>query len=89
MNRQSSFDTGYMMLQAGALEWPREMIWGGKREGGFRFGNSCTPMADSHQCMAKPIQYCKVKFLKNKKRVYSKYGCECVNVGFFFPERKF
>ena len=23
--------------------------------------NSCTPMADSCQCMAKPIQYCKAK----------------------------
>ena len=29
--------------------------------GGFRIGNSCTPMADSCQCMAKAIQYCKVK----------------------------
>ena len=29
--------------------------------GGFRIGNSCTPMRDSCQCMAKPIQYCKVK----------------------------
>ena len=28
--------------------------------GEFRIGNSCTPMADSCQCMAKPIQYCKV-----------------------------
>ena len=27
---------------------------------GFRMGNMCTPMADSRQCMAKPIQYCKV-----------------------------
>ena len=25
--------------------------------GGFRMGNTCTPMADSCQCMAKPIQY--------------------------------
>ena len=24
-------------------------------------GNTCTPMADSSQCMAKPIQCCKVK----------------------------
>ena len=30
--------------------------------GGFRIGNSCTPVVDSCQCMAKPIQYCKVKF---------------------------
>ena len=29
--------------------------------GGFMFGNACTPMVDSCQCMAKPIQYCKVK----------------------------
>ena len=33
-------------------------------EGGFRIGNSCTPVADSCQCMAKPIQYYKVKFKK-------------------------
>ena len=30
------------------------------------FGNACTPMVDSCQCMAKPIQYCKVKSSKNK-----------------------
>ena len=29
--------------------------------GWFRIGNSCTPVADSCQCMAKPIQYCKAK----------------------------
>ena len=29
--------------------------------GGFRIGNSCTPVPDSCQCMAKPIQYCKAK----------------------------
>ena len=41
--------------------------------GGFSMGNTCTPMADSCQCMAKPIQYCKVKKInkteKKKKRV--------------------
>ena len=36
---------------------------------GFRIGNSCTPMADSCQCMAKPIQYCKVK--KSNLNIYS------------------
>ena len=38
--------------------------------GGFMFGNTCTPVADSCQCMAKPIQYCKSKIklkLKLKK----------------------
>ena len=29
--------------------------------GGFLFGIACTPVVDSCQCMAKPIQYCKVK----------------------------
>ena len=28
---------------------------------GLRVGNSCTPVVDSCQYMAKPIQYCKVK----------------------------
>ena len=28
---------------------------------GFMFGNACTSVVDSCQCMAKPIQYCKVK----------------------------
>ena len=34
--------------------------------GGFRMGNTCTPMVDSSQCMAKPIQYCKVISLQLK-----------------------
>ena len=29
--------------------------------GGFRIGSSYTPMVDSCQCMAKLLQYCKVK----------------------------
>ena len=29
--------------------------------GGFRIGSLYTPVVDSCQCMAKPIQYCKVK----------------------------
>ena len=34
--------------------------------GGFRIENSCTPVADSCRCMAKPIQYCKVISLQLK-----------------------
>ena len=33
---------------------------------GLRMGNTCTPMADSCQCMAKPIQYCEVISLQLK-----------------------
>ena len=70
-NRQSRFNAGYRMLAVGALGWPRRMIWGGMWEG-FRMGNTCTPVADSCWCMAKPIQYCKVislqfKFILKKK----------------------
>ena len=46
MNHQSRFDAGYRMLGAGALEWPREMIWGGWWEGGSGLG-TCTPVVDS------------------------------------------
>ena len=38
--------------------------------GGFRMGNTGIPMADSSQCMAKPIKYCKVK--KKKKTAAQK-----------------
>ena len=34
--------------------------------GGFRMGDTCTPMAESCQCMAKPLQYCKVISLQLK-----------------------
>ena len=39
--------------------------WNGEG-GGFRMGDTCTPMADSCQCMAKPLQYCKVIRLQLK-----------------------
>ena len=38
---------------------------------GVQEGNTCTPMADSSQCMAKPIQYCKVKYINLKKNTES------------------
>ena len=43
------------VLRAGALGWPKEMVWGGRWEvgGGVRMGNTCRSMADSCQCMAK------------------------------------
>ena len=37
---------------------------GGRR--GFRMGNTCTPVADSFQRMAKQLQYCKVISLQLK-----------------------
>ena len=53
-------DTGCL----GLVQWDDPKGWDGmgrKVGGGFRMGNTCTPMAGSCQCMAKPIQYCKAK----------------------------
>ena len=50
-------DTGCL----GLVQWddPRDGM-GREVGGGFRMGNTCTPVADSCWCMAKSIQYCKV-----------------------------
>ena len=48
MKYQPMFDTGYRMLGGGGA-------WG------FRIGSLYTPVVDSRQCMAKPIQSYKVK----------------------------
>ena len=52
---------------SGLLHWddPRDGM-GREVGGGFRIGKTCTPMADSCQCMAKPPQYCKVISLQLK-----------------------
>ena len=49
--------------------WGGRLAWGNLTAdgneavdvGAFFKGNTCTPMVDSSQGMAKPIQYCKVK----------------------------
>ena len=52
----SIHDTGC----SGLVHWDDPEGWDGQGGGrGFRMGNTCTPMADSCQCMAKPLQYCK------------------------------
>ena len=49
-----------------------------KAGGGIRMGNPCKSMADSCQCMAKPLQYCKVisfQLIKiNEKKSWAKIG---------------
>ena len=51
-------------MRQGAQGWCTGMTlrdgMGRKVGGGFRMRNTCTHMADSCQCMAKPLQYCKV-----------------------------
>ena len=48
---------------SGLLHWDDSdgMGMGREKGGEFRMGNTCTPMADSSQRMAKLIQHCKVK----------------------------
>ena len=49
----SMHETGF----SGLVHWddPEGWDWEGSRRG-FRMGNTCTPMADSCQCMTKPLQ---------------------------------
>ena len=54
-------DAGYSMLGAGCTGMTHRDVMGREEGGGFMFGNACTPVVDSCQCMAKPIQYNKVK----------------------------
>ena len=50
-------DTGSLQL----VHWDDPEGWDGEGGGrGFRIGSTCTHVADSCQCMAKPIQYCEV-----------------------------
>ena len=62
-------DTGSL----GLVHWDDPEGWYGEGGGrGFRMGNTCTPVADACWCMAKPIQYCKVKKKNNNnnKRIF-------------------
>ena len=45
---------------AGTITKPQRDGMGREVGGGFMMGNTRTPMEESTQCMAKPIQYCKV-----------------------------
>ena len=56
-------DTGSL----GLVHWDDPEGWDGEGCGkGVQMGNTCTPVADSRQCMAKSIQYCKVISLQLK-----------------------
>ena len=61
---------------SGLVHWDDPEGW--YREGGgrgFRMGNTCTPVADSCRCMAKPVQYCKVKKKEKRKEIFPR---ECL-----------
>ena len=62
---------------------------GRELEGEFRMRNTCIPMADSSQCMAKPIQCCKVKKKKKKESnwLYVHMLYTFLFICFFHPPR--
>ena len=51
---QCKFDALSRALKAGALGKPRRMGGGGRWEGFQDGGDTCAPVGDSCQCMAKP-----------------------------------
>ena len=63
---QCEFDTRSRAHKTCSLGQPRVIGWGGRCEGGSGEGDTCTPMADSFGCMAKPSQYCKAIILQLK-----------------------
>ena len=54
---------------SGLVHWDDPEGWDGEGSGwGVQDGEHCTPMADSCQCMANPLQYCRVISLLKKKK---------------------
>ena len=53
IDRQSRFDARDRVLRAGCTEMTLRDGVGREVGVGFRMGNTCTPMADSCQCVAK------------------------------------
>ena len=61
-------------LGPGALGRPRGIGWRGRWEGGIGMGNTCKPMADSFQCMAKTTTKKKKKKKERKKEKKNKFA---------------
>ena len=74
---------------SGLVHWDDPEGWDGVGGGrGFRMGNTCTPMADSCQCMAKTIQYCKVISLQLKWILKKESARQCRRHGFDSQSRR-
>ena len=64
-NHQSRFNAGYGMLGAGALGWPRGMVWEGRWEGGSGWGTRVHPWwihVDVWQNQYNIVKLNKIKF---------------------------
>ena len=77
MNRQSRFDAGYRKLGAGALGWPRGMVWGGRWDGGSGWG-TCVHLWRMHVDVWQN-QYNIVK-LKKKKNQFNSVTLSCTTL---------
>ena len=64
-DRQSRLDAWDRVLRAGALGWPRGMGWGGRWEGGSRWGAYVNPWPIHINVCQKPLQCCKVISLQH------------------------
>ena len=85
-DRQSRSDAGDKC--SGLVHWEDPEGWDGEGGGGwFRMGSTYKFMADSCQCMAKPLQYCKVIILQLIK-INKKLKCLCL-LGFFLILKSF
>ena len=86
MSHQSRFDARYWMLGAGAMGWPRGMVWGGRREEGSGWGTHVYLWQIhfdiwQNQCHIVKLKN-KIKFKKKKnlksyydvKSIYKDYG---------------
>ena len=77
MSRQSRFNARYWILGAGALGWPRGMVWGGRREEGSGCGTHVYLWWIHFNIWQN--QYNIVKFKKKKKRNPMLYLAETWN----------
>ena len=59
-DRQSRLDAWDRVLRAGARGWPWGMGWGGRWEGGSRWGTHVHPWLSHVNVWQKPLQNCKV-----------------------------
>ena len=80
-------------MRQGAQGWCTGMTQrdgiGWEVAGGFRMGNTCTPVADPCQCMAKALQYCKVISLQLKQiNLYKKINKLNTSYKYFWDKCK-
>ena len=85
MSRQSRFDARYWMLGAGALGWPRGMVWEGRREEGSGWGTHVYLWQihfDIWQNQYNIVKLNKIK-LKKKTRIWLSHTCPVQNTYYF------